>query len=1451
MQIHLLYVGLNMALLQTLWMLLAIALYFLFSTNAEKVFVPSENETCPAQPCRTLSEYAREANRYFLDNTIFTFSSGVHQLDIHLHLENVSNVSFTVLNEAQDHTVQILLSPLVNITWSDCDNIVINGLVFVLSGDPASGLFSAVVFQRTTSFLRRLVLFGNGILQSTAIRANSSQVKISDVMVWGATSLYGAALFAFNSTVEFFGQNVFINNTATQGGAMVFIESISNFYGNSSFISNNAVSQTSLSLGGAIFCENSIISFEGTTIFQLNQATALILANFSTGGAIVALTGSMLTFKATSNLTFTDNTATGMGGAMSVSTSEVAILGSALFEGNIAGLGGGAIRGDSNSRIYCSGKNIRFQGNHVRALLGLGGAILTQSSDVELEEILFEENVASAGGAIGYFDGSYLHISTCEFVNNSAFTFAGAVYIDTGTTVIFDGINRFERNYAYVSSGAVSVTLTNVNISGENTFCKNGAMLGSGSLELTLSNSTICGMSRFYSNYGASGGGIRGILSNLTISGNSSFIDNTANNQGGGLMFTNGTLGIHGQASFVKNGAVGDGSAIFVSFSNVTVGGNTSISDGFISQLAILKGAIGLYNSRAIFTGFLTLTNNSAGEGGGFGIKASEVDFEGCVQYLNNQAVYSGGGIYAINSNISLRDSRNCSKFQSNIAAREGGAIYAVSSSVYMTTVQNFIQNSAQQGGALALSGGSKLILTKPFQANFVENQALTNGGAMLFEDTSFSQCTESSNPGECFIELSSTSNIQLNFVHNTAGSAGTVLYGGRLDSCRLYIGGGIRSNCGNIIGGKYSDDPIDTFQKISKILSNDNATSEISSDPLQVCVCTGSSLECTDQVIDTVRGKEFSLLAVTVGQNKGIVPSFVRTSLTNDVQISASQRIQRTRKQCIQITYRLSTDKNTTTLILFPDGPCRDTINSRRKINVNFLPCPDGFTLHGSECVCEDRLQQYTTNCSIDDSSIVRSSNTFWMGTFYNNGTFEGLILHSGCPFDYCVDSPVSVKLDDLSIQCDHNHSGTLCGSCKIGYSIAFGTLHCLPCNNYYVALVVPFALAGIVLVAFLLLLQLSVATGTVNGLIFYANVIQVNRFIFLPPGEANIITIFIAWLNLDLGIETCFYDGLNAYAFTWLQFLFPFYIWFLIGLIIVMSHFSKNVAKSLGKNPVATLATLFLLSYSKILRTVIVALSFTRLEYPDGANKLVWLYDGNVPYFQRSDHIVLGTFAIITLLFLFLPYTFLLLCGHWLQAYSHWWILSWLNKIKPFMDAYHAPYKKDCRYWTGIFLLARCALFLTFAFNVLGNASVNLLAILSVTAGLAVLAWIHNRVYEKLYNNILEASFVLNLCIFAAATYHVRETRGSQAGLVYTSIGIAFATFICIVIYHFYLNVRKTTVGKKLLKIKYYILQNVNQNRENNAHKAELSEDKQDSEIVQAPTTTTVELREPLLEK
>jgi predicted outer membrane repeat protein len=653
--------------------------------------------------------------------------------------------------------------------------------------------------------------------------------------------------------------------------------------------------------------------------------------------------------------------------------------------------------------------------------------------------------------------------------------------------------------------------------------------------------------------------------------------------------------------------------------------------------------------------------------------------FEGTI-FFGNEAFVGGALMVSSISNVIFCGENTF--LYNNASHNKGGAIYASDSFLNMTGVQNFKMNIAHNGGAMTLSGSTKLILSDVL-LNFIKNYAMNVGGAMYIEDTnSIPQYSQS----ECFLELTSLLNIKFNFSYNSAGISGSILYG---------------DGCGNKQGGYYVNNPLGLLKNnISYIVSDTNGTLEFSSKPHKVCVCDNKNMSenCGTQIdleAKVITGMEISIWVATIGVFEQIVPSSIQISPNNDIQVSAKQHVQTTTEECTLLNYSLFSNviqKDTTLVLQLKDV---HVFYDQISIRVYFSPCPSGFILNkvAMKCVCDERLQLYTTDCRIVSESmnyIERKSNTFWMGASYDNKTYKGLILHTGCPFDYCVDTPVNITLDDLDVQCEYNHSGVLCGSCKHGLSIAFGTLHCIPCSNSYISLVVPFAFAGLALVAILFLLNLSVSNGMINGLIFYANIVQANHSGFFPSlkEHSDVLSVFIAWINLDIGIETCFYDGMTVYAFTWLQFLFPFYVWFLIALIIVLSRFSDRVANSLGSNPVATLATLLLVSYSKILRSIIAVFTVATLEYPDDTHKYVWLYDGSVQYFKRRDHIVLGVFAIMVSVFLFLPYTLLLLCGHWLQAFSNRWMFGWLNKIKPFMDAYYAPYKKHTRFWISLLL-------------------------------------------------------------------------------------------------------------------------------------------------------------------
>ena len=186
------------------------------------------------------------------------------------------------------------------------------------------------------------------------------------------------------------------------------------------------------------------------------------------------------------------------------------------------------------------------------------------------------------------------------------------------------------------------------------------------------------------------------------------------------------------------------------------------------------------------------------------------------------------------------------------------------------------------------------------------------------------------------------------------------------------------------------------------------------------------------------------------------------------------------------------------------------------------------------------------------------------------------------------------------------------------------------------------------------------------------------------------------------------------------------------------------------------------------------------TYLEYPT-YNRRVWLYDANIDYLS-GKHIPLFIVAVLFFIFLFLPYTLLLLFGQWLQALSHLKLFSWVTsaRLKPFMDSYHAPYKPKHRYWSGLLLVLRFVFLLVFDTSPQQNkANPNLLSILVGTGVLQMWAWVSGGVYEKWYLDVLEGSFALNLIILVGTTYYVKLAEGNQLAVGYTSVSIAFVTF------------------------------------------------------------------------
>ena len=705
----------------------------------------------------------------------------------------------------------------------------------------------------------------------------------------------------------------------------------------------------------------------------------------------------------------------------------------------------------------------------------------------------------------------------------------------------------------------------------------------------------------------------------------------------------------------------------------------------------------------------------------------------------------------------------------------------------YPSTISN--NNSPGNGGGMWISEGVALFSNTT--VSFLNNTAKGVGGAIYspvisllsfypYNEYEHEPCTLASSK-DFFKPL---------FLNNTGGFGGDNVYGGQYFDCCDRVA---NSDCTAVVIMSFYEVFICSNRNIFQWFQQKPISSLVTSHPLGVCICNeDSAINCSTRSVDRLiyPGQSISLSLATVGACGGISPGELVTSnssMTEVVLLNVSQAT--SGRNCIKFGYRLySQFTNGSILLRHATNPGETRlIGSSLMVNVTFLPCPVGLTLLSKACQCNNVIESINgTQCSIDwMPHPIRRSDNNWLS--YNQ-QYNCTVAHKNCPFDYCNTSAVYLNLTHPDLQCTNGRSGTLCGECQSRLSLTLGSNKCESCNNKYLSLVVAFIVAGIALVVFLLGCNLTVSVGSINGLLFYANMIKLNESALFPNGVSiPVLSQFIAWLNLDLGIQTCFFNGLDGYWKTWLQLVFPVYIWLLIGIIIIGSYYSGRLSRLCGNNSVPVLSTLVLISYNKLLRTITNAMMFATMKCEGDQQWSVWSFDSNIKYFH-GKHIPLFLVALIFLL-IGLVYTVLVFSAQWLQRYSGKCCKSSRDpvvKLKPFLDAYTGPYKDKYRYWTGLLLIVRLLLTTVFSFTTGTVPQYNNYIIAFISSALLFLS---RGVYRNNVLNLLEYFYFFNLVwlsLVNSLSNHMGYSYHTTIMLTAVSVSISLFAFVGIVLSH-----------------------------------------------------------------
>ena len=802
----------------------------------------------------------------------------------------------------------------------------------------------------------------------------------------------------------------------------------------------------------------------------------------------------------------------------------------------------------------------------------------------------------------------------------------------------------------------------------------------------------------------------------------------------------------------------------------------------------------------------------------------------GRVRIANNNNLNTFlGAVNVLTSNVSFQGSLEVVNNRGNI-----GGIIAKNSDIFFYGNASFSDNSAFNGGAVNLIS-SFMYISPTATVDFVRNQAQRFGGAIYisnrriieicgFEDT-ITLCSLQVDPFtvEKSIDIPECPLFSLNFTQNKAGIAGNAIYGGLTSNCRV-------SDCRCSI-----PDVSKLFQYNGVNDSSD--LSSFTSEPTRVCFCENGVPDCDIVLTGLILypGEHFNISLAVVGFGLGTVPGsviFRSENLFGEFEYSKEIK----GRECQDMEYLIVSEKDRETIafaadpqsFMFNKEDAFLSVEARHQfssialslvdnffhipvfVEVALLPCPVGFQLLRGSCVCHQILLDNNIHtCYISNgTAFIPRPAPYWIGL--PNSTNSSILIHPQCPFDYCQSEDLNITVNFPNTQCQYHRSGVLCGSCSKGLSMILGSSESKTCSNVYLVSIGIFILVGMALVILLTLLNMTVSVGTLNGLILLANILQANKDTFLPPTAhhtsvlTSFLSVFVSWLNLDLGIPMCFFDGLTTYFKTWLQFVFPLYILALVGVMIIASNYSTRVTRLLGTNTVSVLATLILLSYAKVLRILIIVFSFTPLTGSHGYHSVVWFADGNIKYFEPK-HTALFLVALVVLLLFGVPYTVTLTAAPWIQRSRFQRVSSLYNRFKPLFDAYMGPYKDNCSYWTGMLLLARVVLIVLFSSfanaNTVAGPQLNLLLLVLSSSSMLALTTALKPYRNKLLNG-LEIFHLTILLMFSSSNLYVSSIGiGVEAReYIYVSlIGICFIVFLGVCVGHVWYKARRARTGRR----------------------------------------------------
>ena len=696
----------------------------------------------------------------------------------------------------------------------------------------------------------------------------------------------------------------------------------------------------------------------------------------------------------------------------------------------------------------------------------------------------------------------------------------------------------------------------------------------------------------------------------------------------------------------------------------------------------------------------------------------------------------------------------------------------------------NFLENTAQKAGAIAMYGASVLQVSNNSVFNFIGNKASLIGGAIYVEFnvvflSEYHNCFIRSRLQEC-----SKSNATFLFEGNHAGVSGSSIFATTFKACAFLC----QINSSNTM-------PETILQQIADFTFNDS--SPIATLPTHFKLNTSS--------VEMIPGIEYHLPLVVKDESQARLTGLVYEAWVNSNQnASIDPAFQQVSHNTIVM---LGAPNDTTDLHLHASGS--DMILS---LNVTFANCQPGYIFNESKCVCG--AADYLGLVGCDPGVKIRHG--YWIG--FCSDTTQTKLCTTFCPPGFCSyhhmspcedlhPLPYNASLLDSYI-CGPTRTGRLCGKCVQNHSVYFHS-ESYQCGEerlchlgwffYLISEVVPLVFIFIVITC----LNISFTDGNVNCFVLYAQVldflpidvhgaIESNRFIEVIHSMLRFIHHFF---NLNFftveQLSFCLWKGATVLDVMTMKAT-------TVGLALVLVLLTLLLARcrcapfrmlfTRLKTPQSVLihglSAFIVLCYSQCAQLVFHILTFACLYSTTLNCEAKALYSvGYMNYFEGA-HIKYAVVAMLALIFLIIIPPLLLLLyplvfkclGLCKQSESK--ISAFLWRLMPIqiLDAFQSSFKDRYRFFAGLYFLYRAIILAAYAYSgtVFGfYSAVQLLLVLVLTFHAII------QPYKNRKHNIIDVLLFTNLTVINAITLF-NYTRKDYMALYLTQLLTTTMRFI-----------------------------------------------------------------------